>query len=137
MLNWLIIRSETGSKTVSETDVLGVIVRRSDGAFGAIKWDEDRMIRESAFGSMVEAEQWIRGDPDQSQVADRRKPYRAWINQPSTHQSHHKLHGERVIVIPSESRSETAVRVFFASSGDLISMEIEPHCLSEGWPNNL
>jgi hypothetical protein len=65
------------------------------------------------------------------------KSYRAWINQPSTLQPHHNLHGKRVVVIPSESQFDKTVRVFFADNDDSISMEIFPTCLSDGWPKHL
>lgn len=54
---------------------------------------------------------------------------RYWINQPSTLQKHHDLHGQNVLAAPTHG---AFVRVYFAS-GDVISMEIDKAALSAGW----
>lgn len=55
---------------------------------------------------------------------------RMWINQPSTLQPHHKLHGVRVL---AEDPKVGYRRIWF-TGGDVISMEISMSALSEGWP---
>ena len=54
---------------------------------------------------------------------------RMWINQPSTLQPHHKLHGANVLAQPEQ---DGFARVWF-TSGPTISMEISVLALSEGW----
>lgn len=54
---------------------------------------------------------------------------RMWINQPSTTQPHHDLHGTNVLAELTE-QARTA-RVYF-TSGPIISMEIERTALSPG-----
>jgi hypothetical protein len=54
---------------------------------------------------------------------------RMWINQPSTLQPLHKLHGTNVLAC--EVRPGIC-RVWFLS-GDTISMEAPRNCLSVGW----
>jgi hypothetical protein len=56
--------------------------------------------------------------------------YRAWINQPSTLQPLHKLHGTRCIVVEQYFDS---VRVCF-TNGDIVAMDVPTLCLSKGWP---
>lgn len=58
------------------------------------------------------------------------KPKRMWVNQPSTLQPHHALHGERVLVI---HEYDDTYQVFF-THGDVVSMQMSGLCLSEGWP---
>ena len=55
------------------------------------------------------------------------KTYRAWINQPSTLQPLHRLHGTRFIAQDSGERS---VRIWF-TEGDVHSMEVLRECLSK------
>lgn len=55
------------------------------------------------------------------------KTYRAWINQPSTLQPLHRLHGTRCIAQDSGERS---VRIWF-TEGDVHSMEVLRECLSK------
>lgn len=56
---------------------------------------------------------------------------RMWINQPSTSQPHHKLHGTNVLAGKSVY-GEGFAEIFFLS-GPVISMEISTLALSEGW----
>jgi hypothetical protein len=58
---------------------------------------------------------------------------RMWINQPSTLQENHELHGVCVLAEDQRLPYRKVVRVWF-TSGDVISMEILPSALSEGWP---
>lgn len=62
-----------------------------------------------------------------------KRPYRAWINQPSKLQPLHHLHGTKVIVTSIDS--ETA-EVFF-TEGCVISGIIPKSALSTGWPRQL
>ena len=55
---------------------------------------------------------------------------RKWFNQPSTLQDYHKLHGVKVLVQEQPGRS--VVQVWFLS-GDVVSMEVPPGVLSDGW----
>jgi hypothetical protein len=55
------------------------------------------------------------------------KPQRMWINQPSTLQPHHNLHGKRCIAILEEG--ERFVRVCF-TDGPIHSMMMDRVCLS-------
>jgi hypothetical protein len=55
---------------------------------------------------------------------------RMWINQPSTLQTLHKLHGERVLAAPG---TEGTHRVYFVR-GSIVSMQVPYHVLSAGWP---
>ena len=56
---------------------------------------------------------------------------RMWINQPSTLQSLHHLHGVRVLACPDTDRVD---RAYFLS-GDVVSMQVPREALSEGWPS--
>lgn len=53
--------------------------------------------------------------------------YRAWINQPSTLQPLHKMHGQRCIVQDTGDRS---VQVWF-TEGAVHSMQVLRECLSK------
>lgn len=55
---------------------------------------------------------------------------RMWINQPSTLQSLHKMHGVRVLACPD---TDTTMRAYLIS-GDIISMQVPRQALSDGWP---
>lgn len=57
---------------------------------------------------------------------------RMWINQPSTLQPYHTLHGQRVLAMPE--RGETW-RVYFLS-GEVVSQQISKAALSSGWARN-
>ncbi len=57
---------------------------------------------------------------------------RMWINQPSTLQPLHKLHGVRVLACPD---TDTAMRAYFLS-GSVISMQVPHEALSAGWPDS-
>lgn len=57
---------------------------------------------------------------------------RMWINQPSTLQPHHDLHGVRVLAQDSEFGPKYS-RIWF-TSGDVVSMEMFNSALSRGWP---
>lgn len=75
---------------------------------------------------------------------------RMWINQPSTLQPYHALHGRRVLTALDERTIrvwadgydfihmdfDRAVRVWF-TEGDVVSMAIDPLALSDGWPHHL
>lgn len=54
------------------------------------------------------------------------KTYRAWINQPSTLQALHHLHGKHCIVQDSGKRS---LRIWF-TEGEIHSMEALRECIS-------
>jgi hypothetical protein len=58
--------------------------------------------------------------------------YRAWINQPSTAQPDHHLHGFNVLVDASESQFSASVKVYFLS-GSVVSQECLRLSLSLGW----
>lgn len=55
---------------------------------------------------------------------------RMWINQPSTLQALHHLHGVRVL---AGADTDVCDRIFFLS-GETISMQAPRSALSEGWP---
>ena len=55
---------------------------------------------------------------------------RMWVNQPSTLQPLHELHGTCVLACPDTDRTK---RAYFLS-GDVIDMQIPRKALSEGWP---
>lgn len=55
---------------------------------------------------------------------------RGWINQPSSDQIFHHLHGTRVLYSPS-------TRVAYFLSGDTLCQLIPSHCVSLGWPRHL
>jgi hypothetical protein len=56
---------------------------------------------------------------------------RMWINQPSTLQPFHKLHGTNVLAA-REQGTDRVRRVYFLS-GDVISQQMPRQALSEGW----
>lgn len=58
------------------------------------------------------------------------KMTRMWVNQPSTLQPLHAMHGERVLACPDTDRTYRA----YLLSGDIISMQMPRETLSEGWP---
>lgn len=55
---------------------------------------------------------------------------RMWVNQPSTLQPLHRLHGVRVL---AHADTDRTMRAYFLSGG-VISMQIPREALSEGWP---
>lgn len=55
---------------------------------------------------------------------------RCWINQPSTLQEHHKLHGQNVLM--EDKGISNTVKIYF-TSGEVVSMIIGRNCLCEGW----
>lgn len=57
---------------------------------------------------------------------------RMWVNQPSTLQSLHHLHGVRVLACPDTDRTS---RAYFLS-GEVIDMQVPNEALSEGWPEH-
>lgn len=57
---------------------------------------------------------------------------RMWINQPSTLQPLHKMHGTRVLACPD---TDTTMRAYFLS-GNVISMQVPREALSAGWPGS-
>jgi hypothetical protein len=57
---------------------------------------------------------------------------RMWINQPSTLQPLHSLHGTCVLAAPTSDSFE-ATTVYFLS-GDVVSMAAPKLSLSDGWP---
>lgn len=57
-------------------------------------------------------------------------PVRMWINQPSTSQPNHPLHGTHVLAVREDINT---MRVYFLK-GSVISQQIAPEHLSEGWP---
>lgn len=60
-------------------------------------------------------------------------PFRAWINQPSTLQPLHRLHGTNVLAV--EEYTDT-YRVYFLS-GETISQHVPATALSRGWTGGL
>ena len=58
---------------------------------------------------------------------------RMWINQPSTNQPFHHLHGTRVL---AEWEDDNVQRIWFLS-GDIVDQQILESALSEGWPAHL
>lgn len=58
---------------------------------------------------------------------------RMWINQPSTLQTFHKLHGTCVLATPEYDGKH---RIYFLG-GDVISQQVYTDVLSEGWPKHL
>ena len=59
-------------------------------------------------------------------------PVRMWINQPSTLQPHHALHGK--CVMATREYGDT-YRVYFLS-GEVVSQQLPESALSIGWPQN-
>ncbi len=55
---------------------------------------------------------------------------RMWINQPSTLQPYHGWHGCNVLVDFEKDGGEPVAYFLF---GDLVSMQVSPLALSEGW----
>ena len=55
---------------------------------------------------------------------------RMWINQPSTSQPLHHLHGIKVLATPESN--DFGVRVYFLD-GDTVSMNVSANVLSDGW----
>lgn len=56
-------------------------------------------------------------------------PKRVWVNQPSKLQSHNKYHGKVGIAHTITNSLGNAFTTIYFTEGDLISMEINPHCL--------
>jgi hypothetical protein len=54
---------------------------------------------------------------------------RMWINQPSTRQPFHHLHGVNVLAVTEHGNT---ARIYFVS-GEVISQQIPASVLSEGW----
>jgi hypothetical protein len=64
------------------------------------------------------------------------KLVRAWINQPSTLQQHHKLHGKRVLAILYDD-DKNGADIYFTENGPMHSMSIQRNALAFGWPKHL
>lgn len=60
---------------------------------------------------------------------------RYWINQPSTSQPDHELHGTLVLANP-DLESGPVCDVYH-TKGDVISQRVFKLSLSEGWPSHL
>lgn len=58
---------------------------------------------------------------------------RMWVNQPSSHQQYHSLHGTLVLAV---KENETTWRAWFLS-GAIISQQFLIQALSDGWPKHL
>lgn len=56
---------------------------------------------------------------------------RMWVNQPSTLQPNHDLHGTRVL---AAHEYDDTMRIWFLS-GPMVSQQILRSALSEGWPD--
>lgn len=56
-------------------------------------------------------------------------PVRKWINQPSTQQPLHNLHGTNVLAV---REYDNVWRIYF-TSGSVISQQCSGLCLSDGW----
>lgn len=56
---------------------------------------------------------------------------RMWVNQPSTLQPLHHLHGTNVLAMRED---RCTCRIYFLS-GKVISQQASPLCLSNGWRN--
>lgn len=61
---------------------------------------------------------------------------RFWINQPSTLQPDHSLHGKRVLVAMGQKGLDHVVDVYF-TEGEVISCRVHKLALSPGWPTNI
>lgn len=59
---------------------------------------------------------------------------RMWINQPSSLQPLHKLHGTNVIADLEEELHSNAITIYFLA-GSVISQRCTKNCLSSGWIN--
>ena len=59
------------------------------------------------------------------------KPQRMWVNQPSTSQPMHELHGKNVLAVPDYPGSMTIYHL----SGEIISSSALSLWLSPGWVN--
>lgn len=57
-------------------------------------------------------------------------PQRMWINQPSTQQPLHSMHGQNVLAIYEE---HTATMRIYPVQGDIVSLQVPCRVLSEGW----
>lgn len=64
-------------------------------------------------------------------VAVKDFPKRKWINQPSSLQPLHHLHGTNVLAVPEHGSTWT---IFFLS-GAVVSQRCSGLCLSDGWIN--
>jgi hypothetical protein len=58
---------------------------------------------------------------------------RMWINQPSTAQPLHKLHGTLVL---GHDDGDACTRIYFLK-GPTIDMRVMNSCVSDGWPDHL
>lgn len=56
-------------------------------------------------------------------------PQRKWINQPSTLQPHHDLHGTNVLAL---HEYDDTWMIYFLS-GNIVNQQIHGSCLSNGW----
>ncbi|WP_455233396.1 hypothetical protein [Geopseudomonas aromaticivorans] len=61
------------------------------------------------------------------------KPKRMWVNQPSTLQPDHHLHGTLVLAVPYTDRTMDA----YFLEGDVSSAVLLKESLSDGWPEHL
>ena len=59
---------------------------------------------------------------------------RMWINQPSTQQPHHQLHGTQVLADLNDPTPANAVARVYFTDGNVISQHVLRDALSPGWP---
>lgn len=60
---------------------------------------------------------------------------RAWINQPSSLQPLHDLHGARVLLVDYDQDSASVV-TYFVDNGPTVSGVYPKTCFSFGWPES-
>ena len=59
----------------------------------------------------------------------KQEPKRMWINQPSTAQPLHALHGTHVLAVDED---EATARVYFLA-GQVVSQQVPASALAAGW----
>lgn len=103
--------------------------------------DSNYAVRDSLWCSDCQAVQCIIVIESQTQLPRKKDAVRAsyrsqdlrrmWINQPSTLQPYHALHGTHVLALGETDRT---CRVYFLS-GPVISQHVDCGALSAGWPD--
>ena len=64
------------------------------------------------------------------------RPYRAWIDQPSTLQPHHEMHGVKCIAVDDDDTGEGYSTIYFVD-GPLHSMTVQRSALVRVKPSSV
>ena len=124
---WALVRVVATWKHFRGVAVLGGCSYPNQAAFLEDAYYSDLKVQ--ALDELQANIQLVYDNLEELVARERVLPTRMWVNQPSTLQPLHDLHGARVLTIPER---EGFRRIYFLA-GPVISQEASALCLSEGW----